>query len=649
MPTIDQMIAETQAEFSAPPPAQQTGAQQPPAAGGMDALIAETQQEIVEKPKRRQDALSLTENFVVGLNKLQPEKQAEFLREQGFDAFLEGGKVRVDRGQGSEDFDADGLDAGDVARWFPEILIGGIEAVATGSKVLGAIAAPATGGASLAAGMAIGGAAGAVGEAAIQTGAKLAGVRDEFDIGEIGKQGVIGATIPGVFGLGTKAVKAGAKALQAAPGQRQAVQEAAETIGAEATPGQLTDSPLLQGFESLQAKQPAMLGGRGLRKQIKSNQEAVARTAEEILAGKSGRSALEVGAEVRAKITESMEKKLGKAEDLYAEVLTSTKLVPAVTDKLESGIEKIAADMRFSTDGEAFLNRVRNKLGTVENVEDLRMLRTSIMDEVPPTAAKNVKITADRLYGLLTKARSDSYRSAVKELKRVGAPGSEEGLKGLIKKLDEADRLYAETAKEATNALLGKGKHLKGGVKRGAKRAIEGVPDEKLASRLLPRGDLARAQALKKLSPEAFESAKSQIIEDIAQKATPTAQGTIDQGFNSKTIFKEIDKMGPEMAEMIFGKDGVKKAEALKTFYKSIPRDVNPSGTATAMNEIKFLSPLRQAESLSLSALRALVGSREAIGRGVAKAAGSKKVQKTGLAAAFQAGQQTRGPKQEDK
>ena len=129
MPSMEQIIAETQAEFKAPAPAgQQSPTQQaggfnlvdnttPPPASDMAALIAETQQEMVERPKARQDALSLTENFVVGLNKLQPEKQAEFLREQGFDAFIEKGQVRVARGQGAEDFDLEGAAMGGGARW----------------------------------------------------------------------------------------------------------------------------------------------------------------------------------------------------------------------------------------------------------------------------------------------------------------------------------------------------------------------------------------------------------------------------------------------------------------------------------------------------------------------------------------------------
>ena len=597
-----------------------------------------------EKGRMRTDGLTMMEEFVVGLNKLQPEKQAEFLQEQGYRTSIQNGQVKVDRGQGPEDFNPDGFDAGDVARWFPEILIGGIETIATGAKVAGAIAAPVTGGGSLALGSAIGGAAGGLGELAIQAGAKAAGVREEFDFPEVGKQALIGATIPGVVTLGGKALQKGGKALQAAPEARKAVQEAGEVIGAKPTPAQLTGSKAQGSLESLLGKQEQMLGGMQLRKQIAANQEAVARTAEEILQSKSGRSALEVGGEIRQKLTDSITKKIGKAEELYGQVLESTRRVPAVTNKLEAGIEKLAADMRFSTDGQAFLDRVRNKLADVENVEDLRLLRTSIMDEVPPTAAKNVKIVADRLYGLLTEARSNSYRAAVRELKKIGEPGSEKGLEALIGKLDEADRLYAQTAREVTNSLLGKGKHLKGGVKRGAERAIEGVPEEKLAGRLLPKGDAARAAALKKLSPEAFDAARSQLLEDIAQRATRTGQGTLGDGFNPTVIFKEINKMGPEMANMIFGKDGVKKAEALKTFYRSIPRDVNPSGTATALANLQFLSPMKQAQGLSLSALHALLRSREAIGRGAQAVAGSGVAQKTGLAAAFQAGNiQSRG------
>ena len=137
-------------------------------------------------------------------------------------------------------------------------------------------------------------------------------------------------------------------------------------------------------------------------------------------------------------------------------------------------------------------------------------------------------------------------------------------------------------------------------MKREAAEAIEKVIPEKRAEKFLPSRDVAKAQALKELSPEGFEELARAKIAQIAEKATSTAKGSFGR-VNPQAVAKEIDKLSPEIAEQMFGKEGVKKAKALSKFYRAIPGDINPSGTATTADLLLF--PFRQISSMSLSAV----------------------------------------------
>ena len=540
---------------------------------------------------RPAEEVGLKERAMLSLIKEDPDLQVKYLQRQGFDARVENGAAKIRGTGGFVDFDPEGLDVGDFVDILPEAVEGVAGALATSAKVLGAVGAPATGGASLAAGAALGGAVTGGVETAKQGLAAGLGLREGLDPGRIGRQTAIGAAVPLATGAVVKGAQAGGRGLskaffggteQALKKDPKAIKEAFKIVGGKPTPGQLSDSPAVQATEEVLAKNRLGLGGAILRKQRRVNVAEATRTAEDLVAVKSGRAAdeFETGKRFSEQVMKSINNRLKKAENLYLDLDRSLKSVPADTRGLESGLRKLESDLRFSDDGLAVLAKFRRKLPGIQTAEDLKLFRSSINAEIPPTASKNMRVAADRIYGLATKARTDSYDAAIKQLKQTGEPGSEKGLVALKDKLKEADAIYADTSRKVVQTLLGKGKKLKAGVRRGAQEALEKTPVEKLARKVLTGQDPDTAKVLKELSPEGFETLRQNMLARIAEKATTTAKGGGSR-INPQRVAKEFLNMNEEFVKREFGEDALIKSKALQLVWRDMPPEMNPSGTGS--------------------------------------------------------------------
>lgn len=552
-----------------------------------------------------QQEVTLKQRAMMGLVKEDPELQERFLQRQGFETKIENGVVKFKRGDKFVNANPSGFDIGDLVEYLPEIVEGVAGAVATSAKALGAIGAPMTGGAGLAAGSAIGGAVTGGTELAKQGLAKGLGLREDINLKRVARQSAIGAAVPGIVsgaGAAFKSARSGlGKAIFGAVPESgvdaAGIKEAGKLIGAKPTPGMLTSDPGVRMTESVLSKQTLGIGGSMLRTQQRVNEQAAIRTAEELVQSKTARSAFEVGESFKNKVMKDIGNKLKPAEKLYGEVAQELPDLRADTTRISAAIDKLAERFKFSTDAQAVLNKARAGVEEITSLEDLKAFRTAIMDDVSPTASKNLKIAADEIYNAATKARSDSFEKGVRNLKGQFAPRKQQELLG---KLKEADKIYAETAKDVQTALLKPGAKIKKGVKREAAEALEKTLPERRLEKFLPSKDVQRAAALQRLSSEGFDELASARIADIAEKSASTARGNFGQ-LNPQSVAKEIGKLSPELANNIFGKDGVKKAQALQKFYQAIPGDINPSGTATTLDILAF--PFRQVSSASLSAV----------------------------------------------
>ena len=604
-------------KMPAPAPA---APQQPGSAGGFtfDQPKEPREDLILKAIAIPQGEISLKQRAMLGLIKEDPDLQIKFLERQGFETKLVGDSVQFkNRGGKFVPYNPEGFDPGDIIEYLPEVFEGAVGAVTSGAKVMGAIGAPLTGGASVAAASGLGAAGAGAVELGKQGLAKGLGLREDINLGQVGKQAAIGAAVPpivGTIGAGLKKVGAGlSKAIFGGVAKQavdsEGVKAAGKLIGAKPTPGMISGDPAIQATESILSKQTLGIGGSMLRKQIRVNEEAAQSVAESLVASKSGRSAFEVGEVFKDKVVGDIAKKLKPAEKLYGEVSGAIGEIKVNKTALVGKLATLTDKMKFSTEGSNLIKKISSKINKIKSIEDLKLFRTSIRDEIPPTAPKNLKIVADELFAAATQARKESFTQGVRNLK---GQFTKEAKQGLLGKLEKADKIYAETASLVQKSLLNQGGKITKGVKRQGLESIEKIIPEKRIDKFFPGLDNAKIQSLKKLSPEGFTELAGAKVAQIVEKATSTAKGNFGK-ISPKRLAEEIDKLSPEIASEVFGAEGVLKAKALSKFYRAIPKDLNPSGTATTLDILAF--PFRQISSASLSALNTFLRTKTPIAK----------------------------------
>jgi hypothetical protein len=161
-----------------------------------------------------------------------------------------------------------------------------VTGVASGAKVLGALGAPATGGASLAAASAAGGIATGAFEAGKQALAKGLDLREDFDTNRIVQSGLMGAAAP-IVGKGIeKGVGAvGNYFKNSAPklaNESAKIAEAAKRIGIKPALRQQYDDRTISMLEESFEKVPTIIG-RGIRKAAENRKAVYDDTVDQIV------------------------------------------------------------------------------------------------------------------------------------------------------------------------------------------------------------------------------------------------------------------------------------------------------------------------------------------------------------------------------
>lgn len=553
--------------------------------------------------------------------------QQEYLRKKGFESrFGSDNQLQV-RKPGDAKWsvvDPKGFDIGDLADHFTDLIEAGASGFASGAKIVGAIGAPSTGGASLAAGAGLGGLATGGVETGKQLVAKQMGLREDVNVPRIATKAALGAAIPLGFEAARRGLgKAIGKNLTGIRPDAEEIKAAAKEIGAKATPGMLAEGKTLSQVEDVLVRRRGGIGGSVIRGQTDRNIKAVEETANTLVAGRSGVSGTESGSTFAEQVKKSVADTLRPAEDIYSKVEKTLKDTAAVSlDGIKSTIATLKEEHKFSTEALKFLSRLESRLPTAKTVDtgvldasgkaitkevpavmslaDLKKLRTAINDEVSGQAPKNIRRAANQAYEAVTHARHDSLVRAAQE----SADPAVQGLKG---SLDEADAIYKRAAQQVETALLPRGASIKKGVAREAKERVGNVVESKRVDKFLPAQDPVRAAALKSLSPEGFDTLARQRIEGIAQKATSRAIGGEGKILPS-TLVREIDKLEPAVAKEIFGDNAMLKKQALQKFLSNMPARLNPSGTSDAITLMSIVK--LQLGSLNASALHTFLQHR---------------------------------------
>jgi hypothetical protein len=520
----------------------------------------------------------------------EPELKQKYLQSKGFETRVnEAGDVEVKKPGAAQysAIDPEGIDRFDLFDIGGDVLEGIVTGIATGAKALGLVGAPATGGASLAAASGLGAAATGGFEAARQGVGMAVGAREEVDPGRIAQSVLIGGAVPFAAPLLSKF---GGKVLEAAPKlkpEAAAIKEAAKKIGAKATPGQLYDSRFIQDLEGSLVQASSKLGGLKLRGTVEANKKVLSETSEEILSLASGKTAFEIGSETKDQVLKKLAEKLQPAEEIYnrlEERLRRGAFKPEVGDTINKA-SQLVKKFKWDKGTVGSLKSYRQDISKAKNLTDIKGIRTAVRNEASMAARQGDFSKAKALGELgaeLTVARSKTLRTLANN-ETVGDAAD------ILQSLDFADKTYAESIGFVENALLNRGKQIKGGPLSSAKQFFEKTPETQIINKVLKTADPKKMQAVKEAFPEAFETLKTGKIQEILERST------VGGDINAKKLIKIINNMPPESARLIFDAEKKEAAAAMQTFLE------DPSQTGKSLDFQNFLtgfSLLSQASSL---------------------------------------------------
>jgi hypothetical protein len=545
----------------------------------------------------------------------EPALQEKALQERGFQTRFVDEQLQV-KMPGDIRFkvvDPKGFDVQDISDVGVDIAEGVVTGLATGAKALGLVGAPVTGGASLAATSALGGASTAGFEGLRQGVGKLLGLREEIDAGEIATAGAIGASVPFLFKGGSEVLKKFGKGLvslfpesKAAP----AIKEAAETLGVTPTKGQISGQKGVKKAEALLAKDDFNVGGFFLRRQRAANKEALQEVADSITTGASARDMAQIGQSVKAKLQNAVSKRLEPAEVIYDkyETIFKRKAFTPDLEPLKKQVTELKEAFKLSRPSKRALKDFSKELDQVNNLTDLKRLRSQIGKAM--RSDFQLRPALSPLYGGLTDARSAT-------LKKLAQERGGDFFDLALAEITHADQIYRSTADDVARTL---GVSTKEGVEAAVERYASKVDDGNVVSNLFNFKDPKKVQKLAESFPDAFKDLQEGALNELVRKSTDPATDIVSPLRLANQIEK-LEHVSSEALNVLLGKDAGKKAAALRAFIKSIPdtRQFNSSDTAQFMRAAFSIAGFQQPFALWRSTVLNSPGILRAVGRGAEK------------------------------
>jgi hypothetical protein len=114
---------------------------------------------------------------------------------------------------------------------------------------------------------------------------------------------------------------------------------------------------------------------------------------------------------------------------------------------------------------------------------------------------------------------------------------------------------------------------------------IKEMAPEQILRRLGGAKDVELQQHLDINFPVASRAIKESHIDALLKKAA-LAPRAIENGIDTRVLFKQIDSMSPELKASVFSEGQLAKIESIQKLVQRLPERTNPSGTAKALDSI---------------------------------------------------------------
>jgi hypothetical protein len=363
------------------------------------------------------------------------------------------------------------------------------------------------------------------------------------------------------------------------------ISTAADELNVPTFAGQVSSSDATQKAWSMLSQSPTHFGVAEKQAIDQAMNQIQGHIGEVFSAGNETAGTLaETGDKIGSSLTDKLAERYAPIKQAYSELKDAKadiNLNESDYGKLRNAIQESIVDNKFSrgTAGRKLLETWQEGIGEMHTLADLQdytqtfWRETNAMEKGTQVAAASAKAKVDGVVDGLIKNLAD----------KIQDPAQKAMVEGLTDKLTAARAGYKGLVgdMEELGSVLGKNR--------------VGGPDSFI--------DFLKELGPEKMADKLFQKKNSRFIESFSQKY-PEEWGMLkgyqrnkiftsnlrDGQFNLNGSLKEVYRYEPELRRAMFDDAELRKLSAAKTYVEAFPKNFNPSGTATGLGWMSFLS-----------------------------------------------------------
>lgn len=326
-------------------------------------------------------------------------------------------------------------------------------------------------------------------------------------------------------------------------------------------------------------KEAESFAGKAYRKEEQGLYDQLSEQAEQVLGKRAATTELhlseaEQGEAIKKALTTELKAQLDPLSSSFEQLSEKFKLkaLPeSFKDDLAERLHNMSIEgghtLSKDSPGLKEINRIVKDLPNLVTVEDLRKYQTIARENLYAADVPGLS----RGVGKILREAEDRVMGSVlgKEGPELVAQhtASREGYKGLM------DRVEALNERLHVGKFHGPGSFIK---------AVEEMTPEALGRRLASGKDSQLLSLVSEHFPETAQAVKGVLSDALLSKSASKLQDKVHIG----DLGRALAKMSPEAKEFAFGAEGLKKLEKIVELGGKIPKNGNPSGTASMADRL---------------------------------------------------------------
>lgn len=354
------------------------------------------------------------------------------------------------------------------------------------------------------------------------------------------------------------------------------IKEASQRLGFKPTRGMLSADDIPGRLESSLEQSPSIAGAL-VRRNVKPVREGLKNAAGDVVGEVGVMDPYRTGESVKKSILGTAEANLKPLREKYDEIASYTKDI-AITDKPKASVARNIlnipeAKVMPGGPADAIAQRYAKAAANISDANSLKSLISLAGQE--KRGAKGVEsYVLGQIEGKLKKLQERQIIRASVDSARTPKEGAMLG-RETIAQLKDTNKKYREIAEGmrafAKDVNLGKVKNIDDFTTK-----IEGLPSERLSSKLFNTNDVRLLNAVRKQYPNEFKLLRQQELSHIYQASLYKGE------ISPAKLVANVKKIPPEAQKILFG-DKTATLDDIATVYNSLPAKDGPSGTPAGL------------------------------------------------------------------